>query len=60
MLNEIMESFKLFNRCSKEGESVLESIVKIRRIADNCNFPMKHALSYEGKEEVLEICQVDK
>lgn len=31
--NEISESFRFFNRCQKEGESIHEFIVEIRRTA---------------------------
>lgn len=36
--HEITESFRFFNRCQLDGESVQEFITEIRRIADNCNF----------------------
>lgn len=36
--HEIMESFKFFHRCQMEGESVMQFLVEICRIADNCNF----------------------
>nr|XP_054933835.1 uncharacterized protein LOC129387971 [Dermacentor andersoni] len=36
--HEITESFRFFNRCPLDGESVQEFITEIRRIVDNCNF----------------------
>ncbi|XP_075738876.1 uncharacterized protein LOC142784291 [Rhipicephalus microplus] len=36
--HEIAESFRFFNRCQLDSESVQEFITEIRRIADNCNF----------------------
>ncbi|XP_042147547.1 uncharacterized protein LOC121836654 [Ixodes scapularis] len=36
--NEIAESYKFFNRQQRKGESVQDFIVKLRKIAENCNF----------------------
>ncbi|XP_040064666.2 uncharacterized protein LOC120838707, partial [Ixodes scapularis] len=36
--NEIAESYKFLNRQQREGESVQDFIVELRKIAENCNF----------------------
>ncbi|XP_040068991.1 uncharacterized protein LOC115330634 [Ixodes scapularis] len=36
--NEIAKSYKFFNRQQREGESVQDFIVELRKIAENCDF----------------------